>query len=51
MTRSKKNPFVANHLSEKMEKLNMREEKRNNSNLVSGIYHYTHNDWPYNRYS
>ena len=28
MTRSlKKNPFVANHLSEKMEKLNMREEK------------------------
>lgn len=28
MTRSlKKNPFVANHLSGKMEKLNMREEK------------------------
>nr|ANO45502.1 ribosomal protein S19 [Burchardia umbellata] len=28
MTRSlKKNPFVANHLSRKMEKLNMREEK------------------------
>nr|YP_009236422.1 ribosomal protein S19 [Polygonatum sibiricum]AMF84131.1 ribosomal protein S19 [Polygonatum sibiricum] len=28
MTRSlKKNPFVANHLSRKIEKLNMREEK------------------------
>nr|AMZ03477.1 ribosomal protein S19 [Bienertia sinuspersici] len=74
MTRSlKKNPFVANHLLRKIEKLNTKAEKeiivtwsrastiiptmightiekRNNSNLVTGIYHYTHNDWSYNCY-
>ncbi|KAL2943774.1 50S ribosomal protein L2 chloroplastic [Bienertia sinuspersici] len=39
-----------NHLLRKIEKLNTEEEKRINSNLVTGIYHYTHNDWSYNLY-
>nr|YP_009724543.1 ribosomal protein S19 [Vachellia nilotica]QGT77179.1 ribosomal protein S19 [Vachellia nilotica] len=51
MTRSlKKNPFVANHLLRKIKKPKHKSRKRNNSNLVQSIYHYTHNDWSYDCY-
>ncbi|KAL2922530.1 50S ribosomal protein L2 chloroplastic [Bienertia sinuspersici] len=43
-----KNPFVANHLLRKIEKLNTKGTKRNNTNVVTGIYHCTHNDCTYN---
>nr|UDP58708.1 ribosomal protein S19 [Dracaena serrulata]UDP58731.1 ribosomal protein S19 [Dracaena serrulata] len=52
MTRSlKKKSFCSKSFIEKNGKTQHEGGERNNSNLVSGIYDYTQNDWPYNRCS
>nr|YP_009500613.1 ribosomal protein S19 [Plagiorhegma dubium]AWT58333.1 ribosomal protein S19 [Plagiorhegma dubium] len=51
MTRSlKKNPFVANHLLGKIEKLNMRAEKEIIVTWLPGFSLFTPHFWPLNRF-
>ena len=43
----KKGPFIAYHLLDKVEQMNLKGEKKNNQNLVKIINNYSNNDWTY----